>query len=147
MSHHHLHGTIDAAARIPAVALLLVLEAHLKVVDRVIGMDIGGGIDDKGIVAVRPMACLMTVDIDLGIGHRTVKHELNVLVTYRHGECGLIIALANPWQRARAARLLGGHILAVLLDSDDLQVPFLVKGAIDGPIVGHSHRAPLKLIA
>ena len=86
------------------------------------------------------------IDIDIGVCHSAIKYEFCITETLRHSKRGLVIALANPGQRARAARFLGSHILAVLLDGDHLQVPFLVKRAANGPVMGHGHRLPLYLI-
>ena len=147
MSHNQLDRTVDATTGIPAVTFFLVLKGHLKKIGRTTKVRKGRHVYDEGIVAVCPMTYLATVHIDVWIGHRAVKHQLGTVIVTRHGKCRLVIPFANPWQGTRTPRLLGGYVLTVLLDGDYLKVPFLVKGAANGPVMGHSYRLPIDLVA
>ena len=144
---HEFHRAVDAAARIPAVALLEVLQAHGNGIRRAVAMDVGRRIDHKGVVAIGPAASQVAVHIDVGIGHGAVKSQFGVLVALRHSKGGAIVSAPYPGQGTRAAGMLGRHIFAILLDSHHLQVPFLVERAVDGPIVGHGDAAPLRTVA
>ena len=145
--HHQFDGTVDTATGIPAVALFLVLQSYRQVVFQTFAIEIGGHINDEGVVAVGPMSSLVTIDIDMRVGHGTVENQLDMFIFLGHGECGPVVALTNPRQGARASRLLGGHVLAIFLDSNDLQVPFLVKRPVDGPVVGNGDILPIDLVA
>ena len=140
------HGAVDTRTWIPARALLQVLQVDLQqVLPR---LHEGGNIHSEGIVTVCPVTCLLTIDANRRLGHRTVEEQLGMTAESRRNvERALVVPLANPRQGTRASALLRGLRLAVLLDGHFLQIPFLVERPADCPVVGHAHRLPRLLIA
>ena len=138
----HMDVAVEARAGIPAGGFLEILEVYLEEI--LARLDVIAEIDVKRVVSVWPEGYLLAVDLDMGVAHGSVKDE-------RHGtsggvghlECGAVRALADEWESAGAACLLGLLGLAVLLHGHGLEVVGAVKGAIYGPVVGHTHGLPL----
>ena len=137
--------TVDSTPGIPSAALLKVVQVDLHLV--VAGLDVWRYVNLERIISIRPKAGFLSVDGHCRLGHRPVEHQLGLAVALGYGQCALVMAFANPRQRARPARLLRCHLLVVLLNCHRLQVPFLVERAADGPVVGHTYGLPLGLVA
>ena len=144
---NEFHGAVEASTRIPAAALLKVLEMNLEIAREVIVVDVRREVNAEGVVAVAPAAHFLDVEVDDGLAHDAVKEQLGTLGTCWQHQLGLIVSLAYPGQRTRAATVLGGGLLAILLDGYHLQVPFLVKWSTDCPVVGNCHVLPLQVVA
>ena len=94
--YDELHGAVDASARIPTRTLLHVLQIHFEQV--VARLHRGCQIHAEGIVAVGPVADLLTVQADGGLCHRTVEHEFGMLTVVRDRDDTLVVAFADPGQ-------------------------------------------------
>ena len=69
-----MYIAIEPSAGIPATALVLILQTY----GEGIGFpwaDEGGDVEGEGIVAIGPVADLLTVDIDTGVAHRPIEAE------------------------------------------------------------------------
>ena len=132
---------VEACSGVPARALLDILEVDFEQV--VASLHEGSDIYAEGVVAVGPVASLLTVEIDGGLGHGTVEEEFGMGTVGGYLDDATVVALANPGQGTRASALLGGLSLAILFDSHALEVPLLVEGSGDGPVVGHADRCPV----
>ena len=69
-----MYIAVEPSARVPATALVLILQTYSEG----IGFpwaDEGGDVEGKGIVAIGPVADLLTVDIDTGVAHRPIEAE------------------------------------------------------------------------
>ena len=144
-AHDERDGTIDACARIPARAFLDVLQVHLQQV--VARLHIRCQVHAEGVIAVGPVACLVAVEPYGRFRHSTVEQQLGMFRSGRDGDGAAVVTFANPGQRPRASALLRGRRFAVLYDGHALQVPLLVEGPADGPVVRHADRLPLLLVA
>ena len=99
---------IDPAARIPPGRIGRIVQAdgdHVLAAE----FDVGRQIDSPRGVAVGPAADVLTVEPDIGVGHRSVhvQVELPTLIAGRHGEVLAIPTDAEEGQLARAARGFG----------------------------------------
>ena len=92
------HRAIQAATRIPSRALLAVVQAHADLVFSF--LEIRAGVDTEGVIAIDPMASQLAVDVDMRVGHGTVKLEHGSLWHAPQVDRGLIEAAADPWQGA-----------------------------------------------
>ena len=92
------HRAIQAATRIPPRALLAVVQAHADLVFSF--LEIRAGVDTEGVIAISPMTCQLAVDVDMRVGHGTVKLEHGSLWHAPQVDRGLIEAAADPWQGA-----------------------------------------------
>ena len=140
------HRAVQSGSRIPAAALLQVLQVHGQRVLLAVLMYIRCDVDVEGVVAVLPFAGLLAVHIDFGFGHGAVEVEQGTLAALLHAEVGAVPSAADPGQRAAAPGLLRGLLLAVLLDGHHLLVDVLVEGSGDGPVVGHADGFPLRVV-
>ena len=136
------HRTVDTATGIPSAALFHIVQVHLQQV--VALLHIGGDVYTEGVVAVGPVAGFLAVDVDGGLTHGTVEEQFGVTATGGDGEMALIESLANPGQASRLLRFL---LLAILFDGYYLQVPFLVEGTADGPVVRDADLLPTGIVA
>ena len=133
--------TVKTASRIPSAALLYIIKMYLNEIT-LTKLDERCDVDTEGIVAVSPLACLLAIDADNRLAHGTVEDEYGTLIALRSRPVHLIHTLAYPRQCTRTSRLLGLFFLAILLDGNHLQVPFLIKRSRDSPIVRNSYLLP-----
>ncbi len=143
--YDELHGAVYSAAGVPSAALLHVVEVYLE--DVASGLYEGRCIHPEGVVTVSPAASLLAVHLYYRLAHRAVEAQLHVAEALGNVDVCLVMAFAYPRQRARTARLFAFLCLSVLLDGYVLKVPFLVKRAVDGPVVGHADLLPRQLVA
>ena len=135
------HGTVEAGTGIPARALLDILQIDLKEV--LSHLHELRDIHTERVVAVGPATRHLAVDADHRLSHGTVKHQFGVTVEpLGNSDRAPVVSLTYPRQGTAAATLLGGLGLTVLFDGHTLQVPHLVKGTADGPVVGNGDRLP-----
>ena len=100
-------------------------------------------IDSEGRISVGPGPRPLSIDIDHGLSHSTVEVKDVVLPIFRvAGDGSRIISFPYPGQGTGAPALFRLLLLAILLDGYILQVPFLVEGSANGPIVGHRDSLP-----
>ena len=77
------YRTVDACTRIPATALLHVVQLHLYRIVTTF-LDIGSDIYPEGVVAISPATHILAVDIHLRLTHRTVEHQFCLLSLSRY---------------------------------------------------------------
>ena len=143
----HLHWAIESATRIPATALLHILEVNLHKILLATKLHVWRNVDTEGIVAVSPFASLLAIHAYHWLAHSSIKYQDGTLISLRQREVHAILTLAYPRERTRATRLLGLLLLAILFDSHHLEVPFLVERTGDSPVVRHLHLRPRLTIA
>ena len=74
-SEQQAHRAIKTASGIPAATLLYILQIDGNHIVAAVKVQIFGGIDIEGIVAVGPESCLLAVDAHCGLAHSTIYHE------------------------------------------------------------------------
>ena len=96
---------VDAAARIPAAGLRIVVQAHRQSVLRP-ELQLVSQLDAPGTVAVGPASDLFPVEIDRAVAHRTVNIEKDPLPLVRlwHGELLPIPTDAEAGELSRVTR-------------------------------------------
>ena len=87
---------VDARSGIPARALFDILQIDLEQI--VASLHVGGDIHAEGIVAIGPVACLLTIEADGGFGHGAIEEEFGMGAACRDGDGALVVPLANPGQ-------------------------------------------------
>ena len=105
-------------------------------------------IEVEGVVTIRPITDLLSIDIDIGMAHRPVKQDRCPLacLKLRNVELGAIPTHTDKRQPAGTSCMLHRFLLAVLRDSDLLFVVQGTERAVDRPIMGDSHGLPLTVI-
>ena len=134
---------VEAGTGVPARGFVLVLEADGELVG-LAGLEVWGGIDGEGAIAVGPIAGFVAVDVDAGMAHGTIEDEGGLLAGGKAGglELEAVPAGAYKGESAGTAGMLHGFFLAILGDGDVLTVVMDAEGAVDGPIVGHGDGLP-----
>ena len=69
-----MYIAVEPSAGIPATALVLILQTYGKDVS-FSWVHEGGDIEGEGVVAIGPVAYLLTIDIDTGVAHRPIEAE------------------------------------------------------------------------
>ncbi len=98
----------------------------------------------KGVVAIRPETCFLSVDENPGIAHGPVKDEAGPLSRAETGNRKFqsVPSHANKGQSARTASMRQRLLLTVLLNGHPLKVVVGIKGTADRPVMGHRNRLP-----
>ena len=104
------------------------------------------GIHAEGIIAISPVAGILSVDGDSRLCHGTVKHQFGSLIAFGNLHTTAIPSLTYPGQCSAAATLLGGFCLAILRNGHALQVPLLVERTGNGPVMWHLYLVPYLIV-
>ena len=59
-------------------------------------LHIGRDIHAEGIIAIGPIACFLTIQVDGGLGHGTIEEEFGMGATLGNLDGATIEAFANP---------------------------------------------------
>ena len=140
------HRTVKATARIPAAALLHVVQNHLYRI-ALTCLEVWRGIYLESIIAIHPASCLLSVYVDNRFCHSPVKIEHGMPITLRNYKFGTVETFAYPWQAARTSAFLRGDLLAVLLYGHKLQVPLPIERTSYGPVMRNTYGMPCLLVA
>ena len=97
------------------------------------------------VIAERPEAGFLPVDIDTGFAHGSVKNQCS-LFAGGNGKGGTIPAYAYIRQSARASGLYRSLFFEILRDGYFLQIVVTVERSVNGPIVRHGYRLPLLIV-
>ena len=143
-SHNKLYRTEESCSRIPSAALLNILKVDIYCV-LALAQQIGD-IKPEGVVAVWPISRIASVHHHPGLSHGAIEAQQCMFRNFVYRYCSAIVALANPWQRARASGLLCFLFLSILLNGDILQVPFLVEWSCYSPVMRYSHALPFHAV-
>ena len=130
---------------IPARRLRFVLQPHGKRIGFSVLIYIRCDIAMERVIAERPEAGFLPVDIDTGFAHGSVKNQCS-LFAGGNGKGGAIPAYAYIRQSARASGLYRSLFFEILRDGYFLQIVVTVERSVNGPIVRHGYRLPLLIV-
>ena len=142
-----VHVAVEPCARVPAAALVLVLQTDGERV-ACAGTNVWGDIEGKRVVAIGPVADLLAVDVDAGVAHRTIEAEEDTTITEVLGDVQAAAVPASPYEgkATGTTSMLHSFLLTILCDSQMLLVVLKAKGPVDRPVVGDGDTAPLAVI-
>ena len=142
-----VHVAVEPCARVPAAALVLVLQADSKRV-ACAGTNVWGDVEGKRVVAIGPVADLLAVDVDAGVAHRAIEAEEDTAITEVLRDVQAAAVPANPYEgkATGTTSMLHSFLLTILCDSQVLLVVLKAKGPVDRPVVGDGDTAPLAVV-
>lgn len=141
--NNHMNITIKTRTRIPTRGLWQVLQPDHQSI-RGIRPHTVGHVKIEGIITIRPISNLLTIQINLGITHRPVKQDHR---PFTRSESGRLKTDAVPtdtheWQTTRPAGMLQSLLLAILGDSHLLLIVLGTERTINRPIMRNGYRLP-----
>ena len=141
--NNHMNITIKTRTRIPARGLWQVLQPDHQSI-RGIRPHTVGHVKIEGIITIRPISNLLTIQINLGITHRPVKQDHRPLARSESGCLKTDPVPTDPHERqpTRPAGMLQSLLLPILRDRHLLLIVLGAEWPINRPIMRNRHRLP-----
>ena len=146
-SYHQVYIAIKTSARIPTRRFIFVFQTNGEFI-HFTRLQERSDIEVKRIIAIRPIACFLTVDIHTGMAHGTVKYQgcLLTLFERRSLEVKTIPTHSHKRKATGTSGMFHGFFLTVLRNGYILSIIINTERSVNGPIVRNGHALPFGIV-
>ena len=141
LSDNQCNRPIQTTSRIPSTAFFNVLQTYLNGVFPF--FQIRSSINPESIVTICPSSCLTSIYSHHRLAHCPIENQHGIIWCFIKFNDFSVEPFPYPRQSTRPSWFFSLFLFTILLNSHNLQIPFLVERSCNSPVMRHSHICPL----